>query len=78
MHNTTYERRCLHDWRGRDPGCLVAKTYCFYCVGSKLRNIVSEIFCIFKEYYILVAGVPLETTLVHDAVLFHPPAAFSN
>jgi hypothetical protein len=26
---TTYERRSLHDWRGRDSGCPVAKTYCF-------------------------------------------------
>ena len=23
----TYERRSLHDWRGCDSGCPVAKTY---------------------------------------------------
>src|ERR671914_1492445 len=27
IHKTTDERRSLHDWRGRDSGCPVAKTY---------------------------------------------------
>jgi hypothetical protein len=27
---TTYERRSLHNWRGRDSGCPVAKTYLYF------------------------------------------------
>src|ERR687895_2004394 len=29
ISKTTYERGSLHDWRGRDSGCPVAKAYCF-------------------------------------------------
>jgi hypothetical protein len=43
---TTYERRSLHDWRGRDPGCPVAKTYCLSIFRLKsfyTRKTISDI-----------------------------------
>ena len=41
-HKTTYERRSLHDWRGRDSGCPVAKTYCLYLYWFKIAVVIVE------------------------------------
>src|SRR5918992_2624901 len=35
IHKTTDERRSLHDWRGRDSGCPVAKTYCYIYLSKE-------------------------------------------